>query len=134
MLLFWVFEIVAASAVLGLLIAAWIIGRRPRTSADQKPSTGKRTAILLLRIQTLVPLPLFALGNMISVDPTQHRSPPYSGTIILYAALLGEVLTIPIIGMWLRYGQGKQRVIGVAMSIVCALFIILLVVIDTATA
>jgi len=127
-------EIVVAAAVLGLLIAAWVIGKRPRESADQKSSTGKRAATLLLRIQTLVPLPLFVWDTLTSVDPTQNRVPPYSGTIIFYAALLGEMLTIPIIGMWLWYGKGKQRVIGVVVSILCALFIIILVMVGGATA
>ena len=136
MLLFWVFQTVVAAAMLGLLITAWVIGRLPRESADQKPSSGRRAAILLLRIQTLVPLPLFALDNLISVDPTQQQFLLFhwSSRIIFYLALLGEVLIIPVIWMWVRYGHGKRRVIGVLTSVLCALLILLLVAVSAATA
>lgn len=127
-------QILLAAAALGLLISAWVIGRRSTKTVDEKQPRGRQAATILLRIQTLIPLPLFAWDNLASVDPMQHRFPLDPGRIIFSLALLGEVLTVPIVWMWVRYGQDKQRVIGVLTSVLCALFIILLVMVAVATA
>lgn len=132
MILFWAGNIMVAAAILGLFVGAWIIGKGPHTGADQKPSTGKRVAILLLRIQTFIPLPIFAWINMHSVDPRQNRLPAYYETSIFYLVLTGVVLTVPVIVLWGLYGKGKQRVIGGVMSVLCVLFIIFLAMIGGA--
>jgi hypothetical protein len=129
------FQTLLAAAVLGILIAAWAIGRRSRKSIDQKPSPGRRTAIILLRLQALLPLPSFVFDNLDQRFLELHSFGSIgSGSIVFFSALLGEVLTVPVIWMWVRYGEGKERVIGVSTSVLCALLILLLVMIGGATA
>jgi hypothetical protein len=127
-----VFQTVLTVVVLGFPIAVWAVGGRSQKGANQKQSAGRRAAVILLGIQTLLPLAPFSYDMLTQVGSAPII--PWSGQIIFFSALLGEVLTIPLIWMWVRYGLGKERWIGGLISVLCALFILLLVMVGGATA
>ncbi len=132
-----VFQALLFTAILGLPVVAWVLGRRSRKDADQKQTAGRRAALILLRIQTLLPLPYFVFDNLFSAASTASPSAlqqflARSVPIVFSSAILGEVLTIPVVWMWIRYGQGKERVISVLISVLSALFILLLVMVGGA--
>jgi hypothetical protein len=91
-----------------------------------------RSAVRLLRLQTLLPIPQLILENLKQPMLQKIEAQPLVSTSIGTALIAALLLVVPVVVGFAR--RPKQRIAGIATSVACCLFSGLLIIVSSAAA